>query len=81
VVGYCSQYRAIFQQEIKNVDIHSCHPLIEALKKYLQKTRSNVEGIPRVFMKLTLPILVQTVANPISITGKKKTEKSISLLY
>jgi len=53
----------------------------DVVKKYLEKTRSNVEGIPRVFMKLTLPILVQTVANPISITGKKKTEKSISLLY
>ena len=62
---------AIFQQEITNGDIPSCHPLIEALKKDLEKTRSNVEEIPRAFMELTLPISVQTVANSINIMGKR----------
>ncbi|KAI9553673.1 hypothetical protein GHT06_021600 [Daphnia sinensis] len=62
---------AIFQQEIRNGEIPSCHPLIEALKKDLEKSRSSVEEIPRGFMELTLPISVQTVANSISITGEK----------
>ncbi|XP_045022892.1 uncharacterized protein LOC116930516 [Daphnia magna] len=61
---------AIFQQEIQNGEIPSCHPLIEALKKDLEKSRSSVEEISR-GMELTLPISVQTVANSISITGKR----------
>ncbi|KAI9550440.1 hypothetical protein GHT06_005717 [Daphnia sinensis] len=51
---------AIFQQEIRNGEIPPCHPLIEALKKDLERSRSSVEEIPRGFMELTLPISVQT---------------------
>jgi hypothetical protein len=36
---------AIFQQEIIDGDIPSCHPLVEALKKDLEKSWSNVTEI------------------------------------
>lgn len=62
---------AIFQTEIQSGEIPSCHPLIEALKKDLEKSRSSVDEIPRGFMELTLPISVQTAANSIYVTGKK----------
>ena len=73
--------KQIFAYEIKSKKRPTCHPKIEALKEDLEINRLCIEDFPKGSMKLTLPILVQTMASTIYKTGKRKADGMLILIF
>lgn len=63
-------HNEIFAQEIKEGEFPSCHPMLEALRKDLERNRKCVDERPNCSVDLTLPISVQTASSSIKIFGK-----------
>lgn len=64
-------YDRIFSEEIENRFMTKEHPKVEALKQELENKRNNIDSPPEAFLKIDLPIPVQTDKKSISIPGKR----------
>lgn len=71
---------ALFEKEIKEEKLPSCHPKIIGLKKCLQDNPKNIDEVPTGIINLTLPRAVQTASATISRRGKKSIDGSQLLI-
>ena len=56
------------------------HQKVEALQQELEKKRNNIDSLPEAFVKIDLPIPVQTNKKSISIKGKRIGEGGTTIL-